>query len=287
MPEGDTIFRTARTLHRALAGHPVARFESVLPQLTRVDADAPLAGRTVERVRAAGKHVLMEFSGGLVLRTHMRMNGSWHLYRPGERWRRPCRDMRLLVATASFEAVAFNVPVAEFRSAGDAGRPLAAGLARPDPLTSLGPDLMHPAFDVSEAVERMRAAGPRAVGEVLLDQRVIAGIGNIYKCEVCFLGRINPFTMVTALDREQLEALVSTARKLMVANAHEEASGRIVTRRTLRSASRRVERGEELWVYGRAGRACHRCGTAIRRAVRGEYDRITYWCPSCTPDGAG
>src|SRR3954470_22439015 len=113
MPEGDTIFRAARTLHRALAGHAVVRFESVFPALTRVDEDAPIAGRTVEAVTAAGKHVLMRFSGDLVLRTHMRMNGSWHIYRPGERWRRPRRDMRLVVGARDCEAVGFNVPVAE------------------------------------------------------------------------------------------------------------------------------------------------------------------------------
>src|SRR5687768_14491881 len=101
MPEGDSIFRAARTLHRALAGHEVVRFESVQPALTRVHEDAPLTGRRIERVTAAGKHVLMRFSGDLVLRTHMRMNGSWHIYRPGESWRRPRRDMRVVVATAA------------------------------------------------------------------------------------------------------------------------------------------------------------------------------------------
>ena len=114
MPEGDTIFRAARTLHRALAGHPVARFESVFPHLTRVHEDTPITGRTIEAVRAAGKHVLMAFSGELVLRTHMRMNGSWHIYRPGERWQRPRRDMRIVVATPAYEAVGFRIPVAEW-----------------------------------------------------------------------------------------------------------------------------------------------------------------------------
>ena len=114
MPEGDAIFRTARTLHRALAGHVVTRFESVFPALTRVHEDTPITGRTVESVSAAGKHVLLRVSGDLVLRTHMRMNGSWHIYRPGERWRRPRRDMRIVVGTDAYEAIAFSVPVAEF-----------------------------------------------------------------------------------------------------------------------------------------------------------------------------
>ena len=123
MPEGDTIFRAARTLNRALAGRTVVRFESMLPALTRVHEDSPITGRNVDEVRSAGKHVLMHFSGGLVLRTHMRMNGSWHIYRPGETWRRPRRDMRLVVATADFEAVGFNIPVAEFIRQRDLPRP--------------------------------------------------------------------------------------------------------------------------------------------------------------------
>src|SRR5918992_4664013 len=114
MPEGDTIFRAARTLDRALAGRVVTRFESVFPHLARVDGNRPIRGRIIERVTSRGKHLLMWFSGDLVLRTHMRMNGSWHIYRPGERWQRPRHDMRIVVATDSFEAVAFTVPVAEF-----------------------------------------------------------------------------------------------------------------------------------------------------------------------------
>ena len=114
MPEGDTIYRAAQTLHRALGGRVVVRFESVFPALMKVQYDAPLTGRTIEQVTSAGKHLLMRFSGGHTLRTHMRMNGSWHIYRPGERWKRPHHDMRIIVATSEFEAVGFNIPVAEF-----------------------------------------------------------------------------------------------------------------------------------------------------------------------------
>src|SRR5215831_15489529 len=149
MPEGDAIFRTARTLDRALAGRVVTRFESVLPSLTRVHEDAPITGRTVERVEAAGKHVLMRFTGDLTLRTHMRMNGSWHVYRPGERWQRPRRDMRIVVATESYEAVAFNVPVAEFLDA--------RAEARQPHLRAIGPDLLADGFDQAEALRRVRA----------------------------------------------------------------------------------------------------------------------------------
>ncbi|HXE79371.1 MAG TPA: DNA-formamidopyrimidine glycosylase family protein [Vicinamibacterales bacterium] len=285
MPEGDAIVRTARTLQRALGGHVVERFESVLAPLTRVDDDTPIAGRTVERVRAAGKHLLIELSGGLVLRTHMRMTGSWHLYRRGERWRRPRRDMRLVLATASFEAVAFNVPVAEFtRAAQTRGAARVLPFGRPDPVASLGPDVPAPDFDAASAIARMReAARGRTIGEVLLDQRVIAGIGNVYKSEVCFLCGVHPFTPAAALDDRQLEALISKARALMTANVHEAAAGRIITRRTLRSAVGRGDPDGERLVYGRAGRPCHRCGTPIERAVRGEYERTTYWCPSCQP----
>src|SRR5215471_17335390 len=145
MPEGDTIFRAARTLDQVLAGQTVTRFESVFPALTRVADDRPIVGRMIESVAARGKHLLITFSGDLVLRTHMRMNGSWHLYRSGVRWQRPARDMRVLVV-AGVEAVGFNVPVAELLTARD--------LARHGQLNALGPDLLDPAFDGAEAMRR-------------------------------------------------------------------------------------------------------------------------------------
>src|SRR5437867_247332 len=163
MPEGDTIFRAARAMHRALEGKKVARFESVFPKPTRVDEDRPVAGRTIESVTSAGKWNLIRFSGDLILLTHMRMNGSWHLYRPGERWRRPVRDMRLLVATAPYVAVGFTIPVAEFLS----GR----GLQRHTDLAALGPDLLDPRCDREEVLRRVRAHGRDAIGDVLLNQR--------------------------------------------------------------------------------------------------------------------
>src|SRR3954471_11785052 len=169
MPEGDTIFRAARTLNRALAGHQVVRFESVLPALTRIHDDTPITGRTIESVTAAGKHVLMRLSGDLVLRTHMRMNGSWHVYRPGERWLRPRRDMRIVIATERFEAVGFNVPVAEFLRV--------AQIARQDDLRLMGPDLLGESFDEDEAVRRLRARGETTIADALLNQRLVAGIG--------------------------------------------------------------------------------------------------------------
>src|SRR3982074_106921 len=138
MPEGDTVFLAAQTLHRFMAGRIVTRFESVYPAVTRIAEDHPIVGRTIESVSARGKHLLIAFSGDLVLHTHMRMNGSWHLYRPGVRWQRPTRDMRVLVATAAVIAVGFNVPIAELLSSRD--------LARHPALRTLGPDLLSAAF---------------------------------------------------------------------------------------------------------------------------------------------
>ena len=147
MPEGDTIFRAAQTLQRALAGKPVVFFESMLPALDRVE----ITGRTIDRVSTAGKHLLMHFSGDLVLRTHMRMNGSWHIYRRGERWQRPRRDMRVVIATDDFEAVGFSIPEAELIATRD--------LRRHDDLRKLGPDLLAEAFDAGEALRRLRERG--------------------------------------------------------------------------------------------------------------------------------
>src|SRR5687767_967109 len=173
MPEGDTIFRAARTLHRALAGKPVVQFESVFPALTRIHVDTPLTSQTIESVSASGKHLLMRFSGGVVLRTHMRMNGSWHIYRPGEPWQRSRRDMRIVVATADFVAVGFNIPVAEFIAA--------RNLERHEELRKLGPDLLSENFDEEEALRRIKERPSQAIADVLLNQRVMAGIGNVYK----------------------------------------------------------------------------------------------------------
>jgi endonuclease-8 len=274
MPEGDTIFRAARTLHRALAGHQVVRFESVLPVLNRVDEDTPIAGRIVEKVTAAGKHVLMRFSGDLLLRTHMRMNGSWHIYRPGERWRRPRRDMRIVVATAAFEAVGFNVPVAEFLQ----GREI----ERQEDLRLMGPDLLGDTFDETEAVRRLRERGATAIADALLNQRVVAGIGNVYKSEVLFLCRTSPFAHVADLDDDTLRALLATARTHLKANVIDPTSA-IVTYRGFRRTTRRADPGERLYVYGRARKPCRKCATAIQVRAQGPDARLTYWCPTCQP----
>ncbi|HET7695992.1 MAG TPA: DNA-formamidopyrimidine glycosylase family protein [Vicinamibacterales bacterium] len=272
MPEGDTIFRAARTLHRALAGHEVVRFESVLPALTRVHDDAPITGRRVEGVAAAGKHVLMRFTGDLVLRTHMRMNGSWHIYRPGERWRRPRRDMRIVVATSAFEAVGFNVPVAEFLDA--------RALARQDDLRQMGPDLLGGAFDTADALRRFRERPALAIADALLNQRIVAGAGNVYKSEVLFLCGVDPLTPVAELDDERLTAILTTARKHLQANVIDPAAA-IVTYRGYRRTTGRADPAERLYVYGRAGKPCRKCGTPIAVGAQGPHARLTYWCPRC------
>jgi endonuclease VIII len=279
VPEGDTIFRAARTLHQALAGRTVTRFESVLPALTRVDEDAPLVGQAVDRVWAVGKHLLIGFSGGLVLRTHMRMHGSWHVYRPGERWRRPRHQVRVAIHTDAFVAVGFSIPVAEFAAT--------ASLARHEPLAQLGPDLLAPTFVAAEAVARLRARGAMPIGEALLDQRALAGIGNVYKSEVCFLSAVHPSTPVAALSDGQLAKLVEMARRLLQLNVAETSGAAIVTFAGIRSTTRSADPSARLWVYGRRGRPCRRCGTAIRAQKQGADARSTYWCQRCQPPGAG
>ncbi len=263
MPEGDTILLTARTLHRALAGSRVVRFESVFPLITRASGEDRIIGRVVESVSARGKHLLIAFSGDLVLRTHMRMNGSWHIYPPGARWRRPAHQARLLVATERAVAVGFNVPVAELLPARQ--------LARHDELRSLGPDLLAEPFDAGEAMKRVRSHPREPIGEVLLDQRVVAGLGNVFKSEILFLAGIDPFAATSQLTDAQLDHMLTLARKLMKVSV---AIGRRVTRSSL-DPSRR------LWVYGQGGQPCYRCRTTVQAKKTGPHARITYWCPRC------
>jgi endonuclease VIII len=273
MPEGDTIFRAARTLQRALAGATVTRFESMFPALNRIDADRPLAGRTVESVTAQGKHMLMAFSGDLVLRTHMRMHGSWHLYRPGERWQRPVRDMRIVVETSTFVAVGFNVPIAEFLTSRD--------IARHRQLGTLGPDLLAADFDHATAASRLRAHNADTIADALLNQRLLAGIGNVFKSEILFLAGLHPHQKVGALSDEALKQLIVEARRQLQANVlnHAQTLSPAVGRRTTRS----LDPAAKLWVYGRAGQPCRRCGALIRGEKSGPEARNTYWCPRCQP----
>jgi endonuclease VIII len=263
MPEGDTIHRAASTLHTALAGRVVTRFETVLPQLARVDEDAPLAGRTVERVEAAGKNLLMHFSGDLHLRTHMRMHGSWHIYKPGEAWRRKRGDMRIVIGTAVWEAVGFNIPVAEFYD------------DTQEDLRRIGPDFLAGDFDEAEAVRRIRARPEAEINEMLLNQRVVAGIGNEFKSEILFMARINPFARVKDLSEEQLELILKTARKVMKANIEKRSPARVTTFS--------LDPRQKAYVFSRGNKPCRRCGTPIAYRKHGRDARGTYWCPKCQP----
>jgi endonuclease-8 len=248
MPEGDTILRTARTLQAAIGGQRVTRFESVLPKLERVDYDTPLAGRTVEKVEAEGKWLLIYFSGDLILLTHMLMSGSWHIYRPGERWQRPRGDMRIVIETDAMVAVAFRVPVAEFHTA--------RSLARRPGFNQLGPSALAESFDAETAIANLASRPETELGLALLDQRLMAGVGNLFKNEVAFACGISPFRAVGTLSRMQLEELVATSRRLLQA--------------------RPVPN-----VYGRAGEPCRRCGTPIRSAKHRADGRVSFWCPTC------
>jgi endonuclease-8 len=273
MPEGDTIFRAARTLNRALAGCVVTKFETQLPQLSRIDQDSPLAGRTVERVDAAGKWLRMHFSDDLILLTHMLMSGSWHIYRPQEVWQRPRMQMRAAVHTAHFVAVAFNVPIAEFHTA--------ASLRRHRSVQRLGPQVLAAAFDEEAAAALLRSAPDLEVGQALLRQSLVAGLGNVFKSEVCFASKVNPFRLVRSLKQEELAALLANARKFMLANVTDTSGDQIVTYTGMRRTTGRSDYAARLLVYRRKGEPCRRCGTPILSAKQGEDARVTFWCPSC------
>jgi endonuclease-8 len=267
MPEGDTIFRSADVLNRALAGGEITRFDSALSQL----ASARLVGRRVESVSARGKHLLFTFEGDLVLRTHMRMSGSWHLYRPGERWRRPASMARVVIATAGFEAVAFGVHDAEFLRRRDLERGVTG---------RLGPDLLAEELDMAEAIRRLRARADASIADALLDQGVLAGVGNVFKSEVLFLAGVHPDRRVAELDEATLERLVATARAALAANVPRRETPALTRRR---NTTGRLAPTESLWVYGRRGRPCRRCGTPIEWRTQGPGARSTYWCPACQP----
>jgi endonuclease-8 len=278
MPEGDSIFRAARTLARALEGRTVTQFETAYAQLDRFDDQQAIAGRTVEKVEALGKHLLMRFSGGLTLRTHMRMNGSWHIYRPGERWQRPRRNMRVLIGTEAFVAVAFDVPVAEFLDD--------RALARSPELQRLGPDLLGVDFDPAAALARLRARGQLPIHQALLDQTVVAGIGNVYRSELLFLTGLHPDTPVGGIAEEKLAELVALARRLLQANVATGSDAAITTYSGLRRTTGRSDESERLWVYSRRGKPCRKCATPIEYRKVGLGARGLYFCPRCQ-DGAG
>jgi endonuclease-8 len=323
MPEGDTIYRTARALEKALAGRVVTGFETGFAKLASVNDDAPVVGRVVEKVEARGKWCLIFLSGDLILLSHMLMSGSWHIYRTGERWRMPHRAMRVALTVGpqglkplasiggfdggtevppqqspsdppqqsqvagfqnqSMQAVLFNAQVAEFHTA--------RSLERSSQVPKLGPDVLAEGFTLEKGVaamrERMRTHPEDEVAVVLLNQRVMAGLGNVYKSEVAFAAGVNPFRAMSTLSVREVDLLVEHSFKYMKANIGDgqrgESGDGIVTYTGPRRTTRSMDRGDRTWVYGRQGQECRRCGTAIERRLQGVAARPTYWCPVCQP----
>lgn len=261
MPEGDTIHKTARRLRAALAGRRVVRFELRRdPRGVR----APAPGTTVTEVEARGKHLLMTFDDGAVLHTHMQMTGRWDVYTPAQRWRRPAHRARVVLEVDDgTTAVCFDAPVVELRRAERPRPPSRADRA----LARLGPDLCTADADLDAVVANLaRCDAADTIAEVLLDQRVASGIGNVFKSEICWACRIDPRTKLGAIGDDERRALYETAHRFLLANV---------------GARRRTTLGNGLAVYGREGRPCPRCRTPISRARVGVAPRSTYWCPRC------
>lgn len=277
MPEGDTIYRAARTLNLALGGQAVTSFESALPHLSRVEVDQGVVGRTVEKVAAQGKWMLMYFSGDLILLSHMLMSGSWHIYRPGETWKRRPYDMRVVIGTPKILAVAFNVPIAEFHTA--------ESLSRRQGFKSIGPSTLAENFEEPAVIARLRARPDLEIGVSLLTQSLLSGIGNVFKSEICFACGVNPFRPVSDLSDDDLKCIVSKARKFMLANVTEASGDKIVTYIPMRRTTGRINVEERLWVYKRTGEPCRNCGSAIVARKQGFEARTSFWCPRCQPLG--
>jgi endonuclease-8 len=262
MPEGDTIHNTARRLQAALVGHQITRFELRRdPRGVR----APQPGATITSVDAEGKHLLIAFDDGAVLHTHMQLTGAWHVYAPGARWRRPAHRARVIIEVDDgASAVCFDAPVVELRRG---TRARTTGAMRS--LAALGPDLCTPDADLALALTNAGACDPeRPIGDVLLDQRVAAGIGNVFKSEICWSVGVDPTTPWRCVDDDTRRALYTAAHRLLVD--------------ATRTGRRATYRGE-LAVYGRARRPCPRCRTLIKRAATGAPARVSYWCPTCQP----
>jgi endonuclease VIII len=258
VPEGDTVWLAAKRMHTALAGAPLRRGELRVPQLAATD----LAGRTVAEVVPRGKHLLIRLADGWTLRTHFRMDGSWHIYRPGARWRGgPAFAVRAVLATDAWECVGYRLHDVTMVRTEHEGQIVG----------HLGPDVLGPDWDLEETLRRLRTHPDEQIGTALLDQRNLAGIGNLYKVEALFLSGVHPWGRVA--DVPDLAALVERARTLMLANReHPE-----------QSTTGDLRRGHDHWVAGRKGRPCRRCGTAILLGDQGPdlQERVTWWCPHC------
>jgi endonuclease-8 len=258
MPEGDVVWRTARQLHDALAGRVLTRSDFRVPRYAATD----LAGRSVSEAASRGKHLLIRVDGGVTVHTHLKMDGWWRIRRAGGY---PPRDhrVRLVLANEAWQAVGYLLGVVEVIPAAAERRALG----------HLGPDLLGPDWDAGEAVRRLGAAPQRPVAEALLDQRNLAGIGNLYQAETLFLRGVSPWAPAGQVP--DLPGLVELARRLLDANKAR--IGQVTTGKP--------GRGQETYVYGRAGLPCRRCGTIVRTTRYGPAgeQRVTYWCPTCQP----
>ena len=269
MPEGDTIHSAARRVGAALVGREIVEIETPQPRHAMDRWPARLAGRGVRSVDAHGKHLFIRFDGDLTLHSHLRMTGKWGVYRRGERWRRSPRRAWLVIRTADHEVVEFDGPVLEL---------MTESRTRFDRrLAMLGPDVLAEHFDEKRFLHRLRGDDPsRGIADALLDQRNVAGIGNVWKSEGCFLAGLDPWRRTGDVSDEQALSVVREIRPLMQMSV--ERGGRIVTY----EPTRRDPRGDTLtWVFERAGLPCRRCGTLIRARGQGDDNRTTYWCPQC------
>ena len=259
MPEGDTVFLAATRLDEAMAGKELLKTDFRVPRFAALD----LSGKTVENVVPRGKHLLFRIEGGHTLHTHYKMEGSWHVYRHGQPWRGPEHEVRAVLATEDRVAVGFRLPIVE----------VIPTTAEAEVIGHLGPDPLQPDWDAAEAVRRLRAHPDTEIGTVVLDQSVVAGPGNVYKSEICFLRGVHPRTLVR--DVADLEGFVALLARLMQANR---TTGMQITTGDTR-------RGRMQWVYGRARQPCRRCGTRIERTIQPGYggDRVTFHCPNCQP----
>ncbi|MFF7527429.1 Fpg/Nei family DNA glycosylase [Streptomyces pseudovenezuelae] len=258
MPEGDTVWQSAKRLHHALADRVLTRSDLRVPKF----ATADLTGRRVLDVTARGKHLLTRVEGGLTLHSHLRMDGSWKVYAEDQRWTGgPAHQIRAILANTDRAAVGYRLPVLELLRTADEHK--AVG--------HLGPDLLGPDWDPERALANVLRDPARPLGEALLDQRNLAGIGNVYKSELCFLLGVTPWLPVGALPTDRAAQLPVLAKKLLEANRD----------RPVRNTTGR--RGQDLFVYGRAPRPCLRCRTSLRVADQGDgsRERPTYWCPTC------
>ncbi|MFC7625390.1 Fpg/Nei family DNA glycosylase [Microlunatus sp. GCM10028923] len=260
MPEGDTVWLACRRLHAALAGRPLVRAELRVPSL----ATADLVGRTVLEVVSRGKHQLFRFDDGRTLHSHLRMDGTWRISHAGRPPRGgPPHELRALLANADQVAAGYRLPVLELLPTDEEDR----GVGH------LGPDLLGPDWDLDEAVRRLGADPGRAIGEALLDQRNLAGLGTFYRAEICFLQGIQPRRPVA--DVPNLRRLVDRARRLIMANRE----------RPEQTSTGDLRSGARSYVYGRAGQPCRRCRTMIKSEEFGPdgQERLSYWCPTCQP----